>query len=99
MYPKSYADIVERRYSPMFVGDVLCATLMPGRNWQLSGGSQLSPCPTNVSKNVHVFRAILRRKWCCASDSFVSAFLKGLLSHHATNGADPHSASTGVATN
>jgi hypothetical protein len=46
----------------MFVGDVRCAILGAASSWKLSGGNQWSSGPTNVSKNLQVLRAVLRRK-------------------------------------
>ena len=37
--PKSRAVTVASRYSPMFVGEVRCATTGAGSSWKLSGGS------------------------------------------------------------
>ena len=47
--------------SPVLVGEVRWATRPSGISWKLSGGSQWSSSPTNVSKKCQVLRAIRRR--------------------------------------
>src|SRR3989442_6559153 len=96
--PKSRAATVDSRYSPMFVGDVRCATTGLGVSWKLSGGNAWSSGPTNVSKNRHVRRATKRRAHASAAESgWVGAVLRGTLIHRATAGDTAHSIRKGSA--
>src|SRR5438093_7616556 len=96
--PKSRAATVDNRYSPMFVGDVRCATIGLGVSWKLSGGNAWSSAPTNVAKNRHVRRATRRRSRASAADSGrVGAVLRGTLIQRATAGDAIHRSSQGSA--
>ena len=53
----------------MLVGEVRWAIRPSGISWKLSGGSQWSASPTNVSKNSQVLRATRRRARRSASVS------------------------------
>ena len=68
--PRSRALTIDSRYRPMLVGDVRWATTGCGSSWKLSGGSQWSSGPTNLSKNRHVRRAIRRSAMASAADSW-----------------------------
>src|SRR5215213_18149 len=70
----------------MFVGDVRCATTGAGSSWKLSGGSQLSSAPTNVSKKRHVRRAITRANAVSSSLNRFRSAGRGLLAQYATSG-------------
>src|SRR3954462_9834132 len=105
--PRSRAVTADSRYIPMLVGDVRWATTGAGSSWKLSGGSQLSAAPTNVSKNSHVRRAVRRSDSISAGDSSAEATTdtgglppranKGETSHSARNGTANHNA-PGLAT-
>ena len=96
--PKSRAATVDSTYSPMFVGDVRCATTGLGASWKLSGGKPWSSGPTNVAKNRHVRRAINRRARASSNDSCSAlAIRRGTLMKRATAGAASHSSRNGSA--
>ena len=54
--PKRCAQAVERRYRPMLVGEVRCATMSLGTTCRLSGGRWLSSAPTTRSNRRQVSR-------------------------------------------
>src|SRR4051812_619400 len=96
--PRSRAVTVDSRYIPMLVGDVRWATTGAGSSWKLSGGSQLSDAPTNVSKKSHVRRAVRRSDSISPEVSWAAATTEaGVLTTRATNGDSSHSARNGTA--
>ena len=97
--PKSRADTIDRRYSPILVGDVLWATTGFGVSWKLSGGSMLSAAVTNVSKKRQVRRATSRSAVASLPlTARLAAAPGGRLARQATRGETVHSASSGAAT-
>src|SRR4051812_37131248 len=82
----------------MLVGDVRCAAPLGGSSWTLSGGRWLSTGPMYVSKYRHVLRATVRRKTLSSLDSRGRGACIGRLIHHAIDGENAHSVSTGAAT-
>ena len=82
----------------MLVGDVRCATAGAGSSWKLSGGSQWSSGPTNVSKNRHVRRAMRRSaSWSVAESRSATDSGGGRLTRRATTGDSSHRATNGRA--
>ena len=96
---RSRAASVERRYSPMFVGEVRWATTGLGSSWKLSGGRKCSSAVTNVSKKRQVRREASRRDRTFAADSSGSVPLcrGGRLIQCATAGAHTHTTTKGRA--
>src|SRR4051794_25722817 len=82
----------------MLVGDVRWATTGFGSSWKLSGGSQWSVGPTNVSKKLQVWRATRRSSFVSAGASGTSAVGGDWLTQYPTSGARNQASRNGAAT-
>jgi len=82
----------------MFVGEVRCATVGAGVSWKLSGGRSFSAAVTNVSKKLHVRRAMTRSSASCSGVPGSSIGWCSRLTRWATTGARNQSTAGTAAT-